>query len=102
MPVGVAVDRNYIYYANNDGGTIGRADLDGTNLNQDFITTATGPLGLAVDGSAVYWAIGAALAPSARANLDGNPSSVNQNFITGACQRLVGVAVDAAHIYWTN
>ena len=37
-------------------GTIGRANLDGTGVNQGFIGAGTDPCGVAVDGAHVYWA----------------------------------------------
>ena len=39
----------FVYWANNGGGTIGRAGLDGTGVNQSFIAGASGPCGVAVD-----------------------------------------------------
>jgi hypothetical protein len=62
-------------------GTIGRANLDGTGVNQNFITADGNVTGIATDGSDIYWgnegtnAIG-------RANLDG--TGVNHAFIMGA------------------
>src|SRR5215469_97248 len=35
QPRGVAIEGNYIYWAN--GNSIGRANLDGTGVNQNFI-----------------------------------------------------------------
>src|SRR5690242_12504234 len=71
----------FVYWTNfNVNGTIGRADADGSNANQSFITGARLPHGLAVSGAHAYWAnfgndaIG-------RANLDG--TGTNQSFITG-------------------
>jgi hypothetical protein len=46
-PWGVAVDRQYVYWANNDDTTIGRANLDGSAANQSFIAGANGPVGVA-------------------------------------------------------
>ena len=43
----------YVYWTNNDTNAIGRANLDGTNPDQSFITGATHPLGVAVDASHV-------------------------------------------------
>ena len=90
-----------IYWANAAVGThtIGRANLDGTGVNQNFIHVLGGfPAGVAVDGSHIYWAV-----PDAntigRANLDG--TGTNQSFIKGASGP-EGVAVDSAHVYWTN
>ena len=93
----------YVYWANGGGGlggTIGRANLDGTGANQSFISYvyANYAWGVAVDGTHVYWAdrysrtIG-------RANLNG--TGVNHSFITGA-NRPTGVAVDGTHVYWAN
>jgi virginiamycin B lyase len=55
---GVAVFGGFIYFTtgNNPGspGTIGRANLDGSNATTNFITTAAGwPFGVAVDGAAL-------------------------------------------------
>ena len=46
-PRGLAVDGRHIYWTTNS--TIGRANLDGTGVNQSFITGATRPDGVAVD-----------------------------------------------------
>jgi hypothetical protein len=62
-------------------GTIGQANLDGTGVNESFITDATTPLGVAVDFSHVSWA-NVFAGTIGRANLDG--TGVNQSFITGA------------------
>jgi hypothetical protein len=75
-------------------GTIGRANLDGTGVNQAFIGGAQAR-GVASDGAHLYWTNGANRSIG-RANLDG--TGVNQNFITGVDSN--AVAVDAAHIYW--
>jgi hypothetical protein len=91
----------YVYWAVRGGGsgsTIGRANLDGAGANASFIGGATGPAGVAANGSYVYWAntFGSTIG---RANLDG--TGVNQSFIGGASTPC-GVAVDGAHIYWAN
>ena len=54
--------------------------------------------GVAVDGAHIYWGNGNAIG---RADIDGNPASVNQSFITGA-HGVCGVAVDPGHVYWGN
>jgi hypothetical protein len=104
-PQGITVDGTYVYWANHSG-TVGRANLDGSGAQQDFISGArisSGNdlvLGVAVDGTSVYWSnfysctIG-------RANLDGDRTCINQNFITGA-REPVGVAVDDNYLYWAN
>jgi hypothetical protein len=99
----------YVYWANaasteTGGARIGRANLDGTGVNQSFVTGAGvlfGPEGVAVDAAHVYWT-DFARGTIGRANLDG--TGVDQSFITGAGTELClgGVAVDAGHVYWTN
>ena len=92
----------FIYWSNGDGGygsgTIGRANLDGSGVNNNFITGAGSPYGVTVDGQYVYWAdeTGDTIG---RANLDG--SDANDSFITGA-NHPYGVAVNGQYIYWGN
>ncbi len=92
----------YIYWANWDGNagtTIGRATVDGGQVDQSFITGAHGPCGVAVDGKHIYW--GNQLSNTVgRANIDG--SGVDQNFITGitGASDPCSVAVDSGHVYW--
>ena len=89
----------YVYWTapgTPSGPTIGRANLDGTGMNQSFISGVGPPLAIAVDAGHIYWenddtnTIG-------RANLDG--TGVNKNFIGGYT---FGIAVDADHIYWAE
>ena len=101
----------YIYWANiNINRTIGRANLDGTGVNQSFVTVThtpdQRPCGVAVDDGHIYWGNFARFDPQftidssiGRANLDG--SGANQSFITGA-HGPCGVAVADGHIYWAN
>ena len=85
---------------NTTGSTVGRANLDGTGANPAFIGGASGPVGVAVSRSFIYWANTFSSGGTiGRANLDG--SGVNQSFIAGA-KLPCGVAVDAAHVYWAN
>jgi hypothetical protein len=99
----VAVDGAHIYWTNPFpvANTIGRANLDGSGVDQSFIGGVSGPADVAVDGAHVYWTnlneqtntgtIG-------RANLVG--TGVDNDFIPGLSGP-VGIAVDGAHIYWT-
>jgi virginiamycin B lyase len=90
----------YIYWTNLGPGTIGRANLDGTGVNQSFIVGAAQPWGVAVDAGHIYWGNYGSHTVG-RANLDG--TGVNRGFIAGAPgQPVDGVAVDAGHVYWTN
>jgi hypothetical protein len=95
---GVAVDAGQVYWTNTEADTIGRADLDGGDVDQSFISGLTAPWGIAVDGQHIYWANRISESIS-RANLDG--TEVDQTFITGIPDP-TEVAVDAQHLYWTD
>jgi virginiamycin B lyase len=83
----MAIDGSHLYWTVMEGGTIGRANLDGTGLNQTFITGANWPTGIKVDTAHIYWSNagppnGPAGTTIGRANIDG--TGVNQRFITRA------------------
>ena len=77
----------FVYWGNDNANnapgatSIGRANLNGTGVNQNFITGGTRASMPAVDGSFVYWA-NYADGTIGRANLDA--TGVNQSFISGA------------------
>src|SRR5690349_5928730 len=84
----------YVYWGDYSGGTIGRANLDGTGVEDSFIQTGGEPRAVAVDGSHIYWANYAG-GTIGRANLDG--SGVEPNFITGIAKP-AGVATTSSYI----
>jgi virginiamycin B lyase len=98
-PRDVEIDGNYVYWAN--GATyIGRAKLDGTAVQNDFINAGT-PRAIAVDGSHIWWTntdVGAI----GRANLGG--SGVNPAYIPvpDSPSGLYGLAVNTTHVYWSD
>jgi len=97
----MAIDSQHIYWTNPGSGTIGRANLDGTAVNERFITGAGNfPTRVAVDGQHVYWTtwtMGAVPSTGTigEANLDG--TNVNNNLIFSA-NSPVGVAVTAGSV----
>jgi hypothetical protein len=111
-PCAVAVDGAHVYWKGPLDNRIGRASLNATDVDPDFIPL-DGPwnvgCGIAVDGTHLYWA-DQAYKPNfftccssygppsiARANLDG--SGADKDFISGpAC----GVAVDGRNVYWSR
>ena len=108
----VAADAGaYIYWASvNVSRTIGRANLDGTGIDQTFVDDThvpdQRPCGVAVDSGHIYWGNHSRFDPGflvdstiGRANLDG--TGTNQSFITGA-NGPCGVAVAGGFIYWAN
>jgi virginiamycin B lyase len=62
---GVAVDGKHIYWGEQPhttsngtisaNGTIGRANLDGSGVDRNFITAEVSPGGIAVHGKHIYW-----------------------------------------------
>ena len=103
-PCGVAANVTHLFWANRRQDGIGRANLDGSGLNNLFIRTPSGsyPCGVAVDDSYVYWAnhgYGTRGTTIGRAKLDG--SSVDAGFVGGALNPC-GVAVDDGYLYWAN
>jgi virginiamycin B lyase len=93
----------YIYWTNNKNGTVGRATIEGTGVQQKFIPSTTGGKGggggMTSNKQYIYWtsANGGTATTLLRAKLDG--SNVNKNFITGA-HNPCGVTVDSKYIYW--
>jgi hypothetical protein len=102
---------NFVYWASGGQTTIGRAKLNGTAVNNAFITGLTGVQGVAVDSQHIYWTQGlGATSTIGRANLDG--SGANPNFIphTAGVQDFdplvtgsgAGIAVNSTAIFWEN
>lgn len=104
----LALDDNFIYWtqvrSENGIGTIGRAKLDGTDIDSGLISGIDGLSSVAVDAEHMYWTHYRCVSPPTctggvgRANLDG--SGVDPTFIDGYSGP--GVAVDANFVYWTN
>jgi streptogramin lyase len=100
MPKVPPIAAVHVYWANLWAGAIGPANLDGTGADQNFITGADVPRGLAVDANHVYWT-NPNLRTIGRANLD--VTGVDQKFITtGQTSHPFSVAVDANHLYWAD
>ncbi len=95
-PCALAVGTEYIYWIG--GGYIGRATLDGTEVERRFIHLAFlgGECSLAVGADHLYWEAGGSIA---RASLDGE--EVEQGFIPSVGD-LNGIAVDEGHVYWST
>ena len=92
----------FVFWAsNNAANPIGRANLDGSGANQNFLPgMAISAPAVAVDGSHVYWTNGTISGGDIeRANLDG--SEVIPNFVPGA-QAVRGITVAGSFIYWSS
>jgi hypothetical protein len=108
----IKVDGEHIYWVDLDKGTIARAKLDGTGVEDEFITATDNTRGLAVGNGHIYWTNGACV-PDQCAEGEGEgtigraqlgPSGaeeVEQDFIPNAGNAWA-VAVNAEHLYWTR
>jgi hypothetical protein len=52
-PCGLAVGGGFIYWAEVAGGAVGRATLDGSNVDTSFIPTNSSPCGVALGAPSV-------------------------------------------------
>ena len=97
---GIAVDSNFMYWANGPN-FIGRANLNGTNPNGNFIGFIGTPTALAVDSTHgfIYW-VDQHAGTIGRASLSGG--SINDSLID-TLGPATGVAVDGTHgfVYWS-
>jgi hypothetical protein len=97
----------HVYWASRGGGDgIGRANLDGTNVQTRLfrVDPFTTLCGIAVDETHIYFGDAGGTGSSSwigRARLDG--TAVTPGFIRAAgLQQRCGVGVTADHVYWTN
>ncbi len=113
---GVAVDATHIYWADPVEEMIGRAEIDGDNPEPNFISvpqievepgvdSEANPQYVAVDSEHIYWTNAVngkdGKGTIARADIDGDPLSIEMDFIPGASNPQ-GVAVNATHVFWAN
>ena len=87
----------FIYWADYGNGSIGRANNDGTEVNDRFITGASGPSAVAVNAEHIYWANQSGNSIG-RAKIDG--TEVDQHFIE--TEEPTGVAVSGSYIFWSR
>lgn len=99
-PYGITADSSHVYWTDEGTDEIGRAELNGANVEPSLIPIAGEvPEGMAIDAGHVYWAnlVGQAIG---RAELDG--SNPEPHFIQlSAASFPEGVAVEGSNIYWT-
>jgi virginiamycin B lyase len=92
---------NFVYWANDNETSIGRAKINGVGANNNFITGVDGVHGVAIDSKFIYWTtLSSGTSSIGRANLDG--SGVNNQFITANVTAPMSIAVTSSAIYWTN
>lgn len=92
--VGSSAANAYIYWTNESG--IGKAELDGSGIDEDFIAASSGIRGITTDDMYIYWSDSVAKTIG-RAKLDG--SGVEPTFMTNV-EDVGPIAVDGSYIYW--
>jgi hypothetical protein len=100
--VGLVIDATHIYWGSPFSNSIGRSNLDGTDRQPNFIAGHAGGQ-MASDDTFVYWADSGTIHRANKSTGSPAPASgqSGSTFITGA-NNAQGVAVDGAHVYWTN
>lgn len=103
---GIALDSQYVYWTDEYNNAIGRAKLDGSQLNQNFVSCTgscsgniiNGPMGIAVDDGYIYWAnnFGSTIGRASKA--DGSGAA---NYVTLASGSPQSVAVGEDTLFWT-
>lgn len=88
----------FIYWANTQSQTIGRANNDGSGVDNGFISTGATPSAVAVSPTHIYW-VNLKGESIGRAEIDGN--EVDNKFITGV-KEPDGIAVNGNSIFWST
>jgi hypothetical protein len=99
-------EANYLYWTTfpenpAEPGTVGRADIDGSGANNNFISAPNGACGVAANASNVFWSIGEG--PQGyvgRADLTGG--AIDNTFIATTNNFNCGVAVNAGSVFFNN
>lgn len=96
---GVAVNANSIFFNNHAIGAIARANLDGTGVEQTFVTGGDNPQHPAANSTHLFWTNKDSQSVG-RATLSGG--DVNQALVTTKCAAPSGVAANDEYVYWAN
>jgi hypothetical protein len=108
LPCGVALDAGHVYWGEIDTGSpayIGRASLDGSNKQPNFVTIpgTASPCGVAVNAANIYWTepgIFGGGTRIGRANINGG-GTADPSFI-GDASTPCGIAVFGQQLFWSN
>jgi len=88
----------FVFWANRDGATIGRAKSNGQGIDQSYVKARASVYGVAVDDDHIYWTDrkGGAIGRASRSG-----GNVKRKLVTGLSSPH-GMAVDSNYIYWAN
>lgn len=95
----IAIHDEFIYFVSEKGAEdwIGRAKLDGTEVNAEFIKTKKNIQSMAVDATYIYF--GSTTNFISRVKIDG--TGMNESWLATSGST-TGLAVNATHIYWSD
>jgi virginiamycin B lyase len=96
---GIVTDSEYVYWADPESNSIGRALVNGEESKPTFITGLESIVDLTIGGEYLYWTNSSGNAIGRAKKLDG--TGVEQKFIEGA-PNPQGIAVDGTYVYWTS
>jgi hypothetical protein len=98
FPEAVAIEGSHIYWtAPGHGGEIGRSNLQGGEVEEEFIGGLTGRVfAIAVNSTHIYWSESTAIG---RASIGGG--EVETGLVEGLGD-VAGIALDNSHIYWSS
>ncbi len=94
---GIAVQGDYVYWANQVTHTIHRESISSPTTPQQLAAAQGQPWDVAVDNSAVYWTN--YTSGDIRRVAQGGGS---QNVLATGQGGPLGIAIDATHVYWSN
>ena len=95
-PCGLTVDGGHLYWGSPETGSLGRANLDGSQPNPSFVSGLDRPCDVAVGAGSVFWMEKEGIG---RANLDG--TEPERSFVPlPAFHDGCGLAVDGRYLYW--
>jgi hypothetical protein len=96
-PCGLALNGPHIFWGNAETGTIGRANLDGSEAELEFISGVGYPVSLAIQAGHLYWVNAEGEARSiGRADLDGG--GVDRELL-GGVRYLYALAADSVVVH---
>lgn len=100
----IAVDGTYIYWTANIGRSIGRAKLDGTAVEPEWIKLPlTGGRALTVDAGHVYWSYfkekGGTPYEDRLGRAAINGTAIEAEWVTGLGNTVIGITTDSTYIY---
>jgi hypothetical protein len=99
-PIGLALGGGYLYFTSANAGTVSRVPVTGGQVEL-VATGQSGPQGVAVDASHVYWTNPGGSNTVMRADITGAVPATPVIMATGQAGPL-SIAVDATHAYWTS